>query len=37
MASWLRCDRENLLHTNLFSGAGVIKRIINRDFDQLSC
>lgn len=36
MSSWLRCVCGNLLHTNLFAGAGVFKLILDEDFNQLT-
>ena len=36
MGSLLRCGCGNLLRTNLYSGAGVIKFILDEDFDRLA-
>ena len=36
MSSWLRCDCGGLIHTNLFAGTGVLKLILDEDFDRLA-
>ena len=35
MSSWLRCDCGNLIHTNLFTGTGIFKLVLDEDFDRL--
>ena len=35
MASWIKCDCGNLIHTNLFAGANVFRLIRDDEWDAL--